>query len=150
MSSYASLGDIILSGDFNSRSGYRFKDYILADSNEFLPVDQSFEIDYDNFRNSKDKKDNSYGKHLSELCITHNLSGRTAGDITGKYACFKYNGCSVVDYIMVDRNEHEKVTYFKVMPLTPLSDHCQIKTEIAIKPRAFTFTNKGNKGKNGF
>ena len=140
----------MLGGDFNSRLGYRFKDYILTDSNEFLPIDQSFQIDYDNFRNSQDKKDNSYGKHLSELCITHNLkilNGRTAGDMIGKYTCFKYNGCSVVDYIMVDRNVHEKVIYFKVMSLTPLSDHCQIKTELAIKPRAFTFTNKGNKSK---
>ena len=33
------------------------------------------------------------------------------------------------------------------MPLTPLSDHCQIKTELAIKPRASIFTNKGNKDK---
>ena len=33
------------------------------------------------------------------------------------------------------------------MLLTPLSDPCQIKTELAIKPLAFTFTNKGNKGK---
>ena len=53
----------------------------------------------------------------------------------------------MVDYIMVDSNVHEKVIYFKVMTLTPLSDHCQIKTELAIKPRVFTFTNKGNKGK---
>ena len=53
----------------------------------------------------------------------------------------------VVDYIMVDRNVHEKVIYFKVMSLTPLSDHCQIKTELVKKPRAFTFTNKGNKSK---
>ena len=48
---------------------------------------------------------------------------------------------------MVDSNVHEKVISFKVMPLTPLSDHCQIKTELAIKPRVFKFTNKGNKGK---
>ena len=53
----------------------------------------------------------------------------------------------MVDYIMVDSNVYEKVIYFKVMRLTPLSDHCQIKTELVIKPRVFTFTNKGNKGK---
>ena len=29
ISYYASLGDIILGGDFNSRLGYRFKDYIF-------------------------------------------------------------------------------------------------------------------------
>ena len=150
MSYYASLGDIILGGDFNSRLGYRFKDYIRTDSNEFLPIDQSFQIDYDNVRNSQNKKDNSYGKHLSESCMTHNLkilNGRTAADMIGKYTCFKYNGCSVVDYIMVDRDVHENAMYFKVMPLTSLSDHCQIKTELTIKPRAFTFTSKGNKGK---
>ena len=87
MSYYASLGDIILGGDFNSRLGYRFKDYILKDSKEFFPIDQSFQMDYDNFRNSHDRKDNSYRKHLSELYITHNLkalNGRTARDMTGK------------------------------------------------------------------
>ena len=63
--------------------------------------------------------------------------------MTGKNRCFQYNGCSVVDYVMADSNVHEKVMYFKVMPLTPLSDHCQIKTELAV----FTFTNKGSKGK---
>ena len=56
MSYYASLGDIILGGDFNSGLGYRFKDYILKDLNGFLPIDQSFQIDYDNFRKSHDKK----------------------------------------------------------------------------------------------
>ena len=34
----------------------------------------------------------------------------------------------MVDYIMVGRNVHEKVIYLKVMPLTPSSDHCKIKT----------------------
>ena len=60
------------------------------------------------------KKENSYGKHVSELCITHNLkilNGRTAGDMTGKNTRFKYNGCSVVDYIMVDSNVREKVIF---------------------------------------
>ena len=33
------------------------------------------------------------------------------------------------------------------MPLTPFSDHCQIKTELAIKPGVFTFTSKVDKGK---
>ena len=36
---------------------------------------------------------------------------------------------------MADRNVDEKVMYFKVMALSPLSDHCQAKTELAVKPR---------------
>ena len=48
------------------------------------------------------------------LCITYNLetlNERTAGDMTGKNTCLKYDGCSVVDYIMVDSNVHEKKSY---------------------------------------
>ena len=49
--------------------------------------------------------------------------------------CFRYNGNSTVDLILTDKNVQNKVKYFKVLPLTEWSDHCEIKTELTIKPR---------------
>ena len=63
------------------------------------------------------------------------LNGRTVGDFAGKYTCFMYNGNSTVDLILTDKNVQNKVKYFIVFPLTEWSDHCEIKTELIIKPR---------------
>ena len=69
ISSFSSLGgEIILGGDFNSRLGEKHKDYILSDTNEFLPIDSSVtETDIFTFRNSQDKKTNTNGKHFVDL-----------------------------------------------------------------------------------
>ena len=103
-----------------------------------MPVDPSDHLDLVFQRNFKDKNNNSYGKLLSELCLTHNLMilhSRTVGDFTGKYTCFRYNGNSTVDLILTDKNVQNKFKYFKVLSLTEWSDHCEIKTEVTIKPR---------------
>ena len=76
---------------------------LVSDSNDFLPIDQTFLIDSENFRNTKDKTCNTLGNYLSELCLTHNLkflNGRTIGDLTVKYTCYKYSENRIVDYIM--------------------------------------------------
>ena len=56
--------------------------------------------------------------------------------MTEKINCFKYNGCSVVDYIVVETDIIERVQYFRVNPLTPWSDHCQITAIFNIQPRS--------------
>ena len=102
ISHYSALGNVLIGEDFNSRLGCKHKDFLVSDSNDFLPVDQTFLLDSENFRNTKDKAYNTLGKYLSELCLTHNLkllNGRTTGDLTGKCPCYKYNGNSIVDYI---------------------------------------------------
>ena len=126
---YSALGKVILGGDFNSRLGCKFKDYLISDSSHYLPIDQSLNLDEVFFRNSQDKNHNTSGKHLSEICVTHDLkvlNERTVGDMTGKITCFKYNGCSIVDYIVVQTDIIERVQYFRVNPLTPWPDHCQM------------------------
>ena len=139
VSFFSSLnGEIILGGDFNSRLGNKHKDYIITDTNEFLPIDNSIiETDILTFRNSQDKKTNSNGKHLADLCMINNLkilNGRKIGDLTGKYTCHQYNGSSVVDYIIAEPNIFDKINYFQVLPLTSYSDHCQIIANLDIKP----------------
>ena len=113
----------------------------ISDTNDYLPVDQDLNLDHDNFRNHKDKNEKSYGKLLSDLSITHSLkilNGRTIGDLTGKFTCFAYNGNSTVDLVLAENTVKQKVNYFKILPLTDWSDHCQLqsfqlKLDITIK-----------------
>ena len=58
LSHYSRQGDIMLGGDFNSRLGKKYTDYIISDTNDYLPVDQDLSLDHDNFRNHKDKNEN--------------------------------------------------------------------------------------------
>ena len=86
--SFSTQGDILIGGDFSFRLGKKYKDIISFDSKTHLPVDPSDHLNLVLQRNFKDKNNNSYGKLLSELCLTHNLmilNGRTMGDFTGKY-----------------------------------------------------------------
>ena len=144
--SFFPLGDeIILGGDFNSRLGNEHNEYIITDTSEFLPIGNS-ETDILTFRNSQDKKTNSNGKHLADLCMINNLkilNGRKIGDLTGKYTCHQYNGSIVVDYIIAEPNIFNKINYFQVLSLTAYSDHCQIVANLDIKPE--NPTNTGGK-----
>ena len=126
----------MLGGDFNSSLGKKYTDYIISDTNDYLPVDQDLNLDHDSFRNQKDNNENSYGKPLSDLCITHSLkilNGTTIGDLTGKFKCFAYNGNSTVDLVLAPNTVKQKVNYFKILPLTEWSNHCQLVTELSIK-----------------
>ena len=66
-------GDILLGGDFNSRMGIKYKDFIISDSKNFLPIDSSMiQTDTHTFRSSQDKKSNTNGRHLAHLCMVNN------------------------------------------------------------------------------
>ena len=118
--------------------GCKREDFLVPDSNDFLPIDQTFLLDSENFRNTKDKTCSTLGKYLSELCLTHNLkllNERKIGDLTGKYTCYKYNGNCIVDYVMTQTTMLQKVVHFKVKPIILWSDHCETQAELAIKKR---------------
>ena len=110
--------------------GTKYKDFIISDSDNFLTIDSSMiQTDSHTFRSSQDTKSNTNDRHLADLCIVNNLkilNGRKISDLTGKYTCHQYNGSSVVDYIIAGTNIYEKINYFKILPLTRFSDHCQI------------------------
>ena len=42
ISHYSTLGNLLIGGDFNSRLDCKHKDFLLSDSNDFLPIDQAF------------------------------------------------------------------------------------------------------------
>ena len=100
--------DILLAGDFNSRTGH-LEDYILSDNTDYIPeIDGNDNYDTDHFevpRNSKDPEQNSFGRELISFCRSygiHILNGRKEGDIDGKITCISNRGSSVVDYMMVN------------------------------------------------
>lgn len=118
---FASLGEVILCGDFNARMG-NLGDYVGDDSN-FLN-NTSFPIDR---RNSRDGFVNAYGKSLYDLCSGNGLialNGRLKGDFVGQFTCHTYNGASVVDYTIVSHDLLPCISNFSVSSLTEFSHHC--------------------------
>ena len=124
-------GDVILQGDFNARTGSMQEFAVHDDDNQFLEIPEDYEIDTENYRYSQDENTtNSRGRILIDLCTALSLrilNGRVVGDLTGKKTCFKYNGSSVVDYVIISSGILNYVNYFIVNALEPhLSDHCSL------------------------
>jgi hypothetical protein len=132
-SKYQDLGDVIIMGDLNGRTGIK-ADYIEQDSDEHCPLPELYEIDQIRPRVNQDHVTNSQGLKLLDLCIANRLrilNGRTLGDITGRLTCYRPNGSSAVDYVLVPENFIDQIQYFKVHEYQAhLSDHCCISTRI--------------------
>ena len=150
---FSKSGKVLLLGDLNARTGI-LSDFTDLESNNFCYDDQTIcrnnESDIglqeiccaQSFshileRNSEDTKVCKRGKDLIGLCKNYDfaiLNGRTIGDIFGKTTCFRWNGCSVVDYAICSKELFEHVQNFKVLTMIPwLSDHAAIKVEVGIK-----------------
>ena len=132
IANYSGKGNIMLCGDFNARCG-NIKDYIEdTNSNTFTNMVTSEDL-YCEVRNTRDNHTNTYGLKLIDLCISASLkivNGCTVGDLFGAYTCYKYNGCSTVDYFIVDQTLYGQILNFSVLPFTIYSDHC--KTVISL------------------
>ena len=134
ISEFSAKGQVLLGGDFNSRTG-ALKDFIELDTNKYGNTDQSDNLDIFNCRSSQDKKNNASGSKLIDLCTTNRLkilNCRTLGDLTGKFTCFKKHGNSVVDYMLCPENLINKASNFQVLPLSLLLIFrpCSTKTKI--------------------
>ena len=120
-----------MQGDFNARTG-NLQEYVLFDDDKYIDVPVDYFIDESEIiRYSQNEGNiNTRGRALIDVCTGNNLrilNGRITGDLSGKKTCYKYNGSSVVDYIISDKNILPKVQFLKVNPLLPdISDHCQI------------------------
>ena len=130
--------DILLAGDFNSRTGH-LEDYIFSDNTDYIPeIDGNDNYDTDHFevpRNSKDPEQNSFGRELITFCRSygiHILNGRKEGDIDGKITCISNRGSSVVDYMMVNTRIYDMVKRFEVLTRTE-SDHFPLIRELDCK-----------------
>ena len=120
-------GMVIIQGDLNARTG-GLEDTVAPDKS-----DEIFEINFDKpppKRNSQDEKVDSRGQELLDMCKSLDINivnGRRTGDPFGEYTCIKYNGNSVVDYVIASPTVYDKVSLFKVGEFLPwLSDHCPL------------------------
>ena len=93
-------GDVMIMGDLNAKTG-NLDDTISPDKS-----DELFDLIINEpppKRNSQDNAINSRGNDLLDMCRSLDLNiinGRKTGDLFGKYTCFKWNGNSLVDYLL--------------------------------------------------
>ena len=133
---YNAIGKVIIYGDMNARCG-NLSDYIDYNFNDRDDLDDILftreEHDVKQ-RTSEDKKINHYGKRLIDLCIANNLlivNGRSVSDPTGSCTCYTYNGSSVVDYMLCNKDLIDCID-LKVDDINSLSDHCMLRTFLSV------------------
>ncbi len=115
-----SLGDVLLVGDFNAKTGTN-TDFIdcnqLAD---VLLVPQAIEDTLPNNmleRHNGDTVMAGWHHEFLDFCRTTGLFiliGRTPGDISGEYTCLSNKGFSTVDYFLTTADQLEGVKRLKV------------------------------------
>ena len=152
------LGDVMVLGDFNARTSIcpdfvdkeNFFDYdnVLFDDihGEGNMIKQCQEQSNYNLRNSEDlgvpcKR----GKELLQMCKNLDfriVNGRVLGDNRGKITCFRWNGCSVVDYALCSPNLFDRINFFQINPLiATLTDHCSMEVHVSLPLKFFQSIN---------
>ena len=119
---------VILSGDFNARTGSAL-DHIEEDASVHIPGDMPILKHNLKKRNNYDNQINDRGKTLLDICKTCDLrilNGRTKGDSFGKITYHSPIGISTVDYVIVSHNFMNLIENFIVKQPTIFSDHSQI------------------------
>ena len=141
ISQFSSKGKVFVQGDLNARTSTD-PDFVQVGKHpdSYEEEMDEHEIDDDpNLRNSEDRILNVRGKELLDLCKLNKLiitNGRKSGDPFGKFTCHKWNGSSVVDYLLSPISSFDSVTSFIVGDFIPwLSDHCIIKSKIKFRSK---------------
>ena len=122
ISKHRSMGDNILAGDFNSRTG-SLEDYIINDqfgsSDIYMPLPDSYVNDIPLHRNNCDTVCNHFGKLLLDICCSHSIrimNGRLTGDLFGNFTYFSENntcGASVIDYVIASASILDALKLYK-------------------------------------
>ena len=140
LSEWANMGDLLVTGDFNTRVGQMF-DYITEECNQFIPTPPSTVYEIDTIatspRHSMDMTVNASGHKLIELCKTvplRILNGRKLGDNLGNYTCYTPNGQSVVDYALCSPSLFHNIPAFSIGSIIPvLSDHTPVSFNVKVR-----------------
>lgn len=123
---YRVLGDIVLSGDFNARTGTA-PDFIPNEddtSSAYIGLPDTYVNDIPEGRN------NECGKCLIDMCCDPSLrilNGRFAGDTLGNPTFYSNSGMgtSCVDYTLTYVPLFNRIRYFSIAnPDRLISDHC--------------------------
>ena len=130
---------IFMAGDMNARTGAQN----ATTGSEHLVLQEL--LDHESFRNSsplapgtrnsKDTVINDRGAQLIDFGCEWNLTilnGSVLGDILGDWTCYRYNGNSVVDYIMISHKLKDTISHQEVQEFSEHSDHrpllCSLRT----------------------
>jgi len=131
---YSALGNIILAGDFNARTGAKFAiPYKHVSEVEELCPDEG-KGDLGMSRISQDKTVNLFGKKLMRLCQNFKMkiaNGAVPGDRIGAFTCHNHRGSSVVDYFILDHSIFNLVSNLIVLP--PVFDSVHSPVSIFIE-----------------
>jgi hypothetical protein len=135
---YASMGEIYLAGDFNSRTG-ELLDYVEnINLNRFVPIDDYF-VKPELTRKSKDKCVNAFGHKLISILKENALSFVNGRLEEGKFTCYSVKrdrqGASVVDYVITHNRNFKFISNFNVLDLTEFTDHCPITFNVICNKR---------------
>ena len=126
--------NIILCGDFNARTG-GIEDRVLCDKIPGLDsLEDVMECLHLSDRNCMDRKKNTHGTNLLDLCLENNLAvinGRTSGDLFGDLTYVNYCGASVIDYFATSQSLYGSINYMRVEDLNNFSDHRPISLSIS-------------------
>ena len=127
-------GEIIINGDLNAKTG-NLNDTIAPDKS-----DENFDLSFSKpppNRNSQDSSVNARGTDMLDMCKSLDVNivnGRKTGDLFGNYTCIKWNGNSVVDYLLTSAPLFQQISCFKVGDFLPwLSDHCPIHFTLELR-----------------
>ena len=119
-------------GDFNARTGDLI-DYTET-SNDLTIYHDSVSEPLKSQRLNPDKKVNSYGRELIDLCQGTDLqilNGRgNDHPPTNNFTCFKRKGKSVVDYLIANSSTAALIHNFKINERRADSDHAALSYEI--------------------
>ena len=126
----------LVAGDFNARTGERCEPEQHGEDLFDALCDGTYYTSSHNTdlqRNSQDPTVNERGRILLDLTREANLkilNGSTIGDVLGKFTCLRYNGNSVIDYMLVENSIQTSISHFEVLDFTDFSDHRPIKCRI--------------------
>lgn len=135
---YTLVGEIMLMGDFNSRTStvcdFVHDDSIhssierrLSDLFNYIPDDK-----YD-VRVNPDNVVNQFGNRLIDLCKSSSIrifNGRDVDGFSNDYTYCGHNGMSVIDYLILNPSLFHCVKMFIVCDFNVLSDHAPLHLQM--------------------
>lgn len=128
---YSELGDILITGDLNSRVGQRSDIVQNINLDRFVDMPLN-DIPADNLpkRSSFDNKSNGFGNKLLTVCKENSIFIVNGRKEVGKFTCYNLIrnrlAASVVDYVIVNYDMFQLIDHFEVHDLNEFSDHCPL------------------------
>ena len=122
-------GPVFICGDTNSRTS-DIIDYVPPHVYDDLP-DLIAAQPNTLYRSNVDRTVNSYGRRLIDLCKYAGLQICNGRLCASKHTCYKYNGESVVDYLLAPPNCFDMIRNFQIFDKLVFSYHCALSSALS-------------------